>query len=46
MGSAQTFWKITSHDQHSIPPGRWMRGQVEVRSMDGDNYWVNSVNLN
>ena len=40
MGSAQTFWKLTAQDEHSIPAGRWMRGQVEVRAMDEDNYWV------
>ena len=40
MGSAKTFWKITKHDVHSIPEGRWLEGQVEVRSQDGDNYWV------
>ena len=40
MGNAQTFWKLTKHDEHSIPEGRWLEGQVEVRSQDGDNYWV------
>ena len=40
MGSAKTFWKITKHDVHSIPEGRWLEGQVEVRSQDGENYWV------
>ena len=40
IGSAQTFWKITKHDVHSIPEGRWVQGQVEVRSQDGINYWV------
>ena len=43
MGSAKTFWKITKHDAHSIPEGRWLEGQVEVRSQDGDNYWVSFV---
>ena len=40
MGSDKTFWKITKHDEHSIPEGRWLEGQVEVRSQDGGNYWV------
>ena len=40
IGSAQTFWKINKHDVHSIPEGRWIFGQVEVRSQDGINYWV------
>ena len=40
IGSAQTFWKITKHDVHSIPEGRWINGTVEVRSQDGINYWV------
>ena len=40
IGSAQTFWKITKHDVRSIPEGRWIKGQVEVRSQDGINYWV------
>ena len=40
IGSAKEFWKITKHDVHSIPEGTWIKGQVEVRSQDGDNYWV------
>ena len=46
MGTAKEFWKITKHDVHSIPEGRWLRGQVEVRSQDGMGYWVRDILTN
>ena len=46
IGTAKEFWKITKHDVHSIPEGRWLRGQVEVRSQDGMGYWVRDTRTN
>ena len=43
MGSGSTFWRITKHDIHSIPEGRWLRGQVEVRSEEQESYWARNI---